>query len=89
MNPEIAALRAQEAFVDRVATEGDRLARDLLLLYACDFVVIAGMPPACWAELPKRGGGIVTESMLRRDRLPRSHRGRVGVSMEMLRWLAR
>ncbi len=67
MNLEIAKLRAEEASVDRLATEGDRLVRDLLPLYACDFVVIEGMPPGAWAELPKRGSGIVTLEMLRWD----------------------
>ncbi len=89
MNPEIAALRAGEAFVDRLATEGDRLARDLVSVYACDFVVIEGMPSGAWALLQKSDGWIVTGEMLRFDRLARSQRGRVGVSMDMLRWLAR
>ena len=88
MNAEILELRAVEAAIEEMATEGDRLARDLVSVYACDFVVIEGMPPGSWAVLPEKGGGQVTWEMLRWGRLPRGQKGRVGVSMEMLRSLA-
>ncbi len=88
VSAEIKALQADEATLAAEAAEGDRLMRELVSVYACDFVIVAGMPPGTWAALPDSGGGQVTWEMLRQDWLPRDLRGRVGVSMEMLRWLA-
>lgn len=87
---EIAALRAEERSVQEATSIADRICRDLVGRYACDFVCVATMPYQTWAKLPEGWQRMPNvKATIRRGCPPRDLRGAVGVSLETIRWIAR
>lgn len=88
--PEILSLRAEESRMTAEASEADRLCRDLMEIYACDWVVAEELPLAAWAALPRGWQmGLAAPVALFPGHPAQDYRGAVAVSLATLRWIAR
>lgn len=86
---EIAALRRGEARQEANSTEADRLIRELLPYYACDFVV-AELPDGGYARLPVGWQSEISGPVeFHYGMPPRNERGAIAVSLATLRMLRR
>jgi hypothetical protein len=87
MNPEIQLLRREEAKEQAAAVEADRLLRDLLSIYKCDFVVMDLPPQFSYAIIEGDWRGDNWTGHFMRYRLNRDHKGAVAISLPRLRKL--
>lgn len=85
---EIETLRYEEAQLQNASAEADGLIRQLLPIYACDFVVDFNVPIGQWYELPIGWQHKTVRVTVHRELLPRSHRGPVAVHPVTLRQIA-
>jgi hypothetical protein len=86
---EIESLWASERQMDAASAEADRLCRDLLPFYKCDFIVVNLPPMMSYAILEgdwRHNNGTCTPKFGRPDR---GYKGAVAISLERLRALHR
>ena len=84
--PEIAALRFQEKEMQRFGAEADKLCRDLICRFSCDFVIADNMPLGSWAKLPPYWqAGVESPVEPKWGKPPSSLKGPVAVSLATLR----
>jgi hypothetical protein len=87
VDPEIRLLRRREEAAQAEAAEADRLIRDLLSIYKCDFIVVDLPPQFSYAFLDGDWHNNNGTCRPMRYRLNRDHKGAVAISLPRLREL--
>lgn len=89
-DPEILSLRGQESRMVAEATEADRLCRDLMDIYVCDWVIAENLPLDAWASLPRGWQmGLAGPVEFFLGHPAHDYKGAVAVSLATLRRIAR
>jgi len=87
VNPEIRLLRRDEAKEQALAAEADRLTRDLVSIYKCDFIIMDIPPQFSYAVVEGDWRDDNWTGHFKRYRLSRDHKGPIAISLPRLREL--